>query len=70
MTEPLNWPYAAANARDAAAENIQAALLLVAPVVMGQARDDPSRLLKALFHLSQALRWLESWGAKTRPENF
>ncbi len=66
--KPRDWPYKARDARDGAAVEIAAALKEA--VVLAEKEPDADRLrriARALYHLENALRHLESAGAQTRP---
>lgn len=73
MTKPREWPDNAKEARDSAAENISAGLKLIRQVLKHNGEltnEDKVRALSlAAMHLQDALRWLESAGAQTRPQN-
>ena len=65
---PLPWPYQAKAARDEAAEQAAAALNNVVP--LAEEITDLQhlrRVTKAIFHMQNALRLLESVGAQTKP---
>ena len=71
MTVPREWPNDQRKARDKAAEESAAALRWAA--IMAQKGDLLTRddinfcLLNIINHTQNALRWLESAGAQTRP---
>lgn len=71
MTRARDWPNNAASARDTAAEEIAAALRYTVALLKngGQiTNEDKYRTLSLIInHLQNALRWLESAGAQTRP---
>lgn len=62
MYKPRDWPYTARGERDNAAEEIAIALKLTITLA-----DASSTTAKIVYHLSNALRHLESVGAQTRP---
>lgn len=69
MTRPREWPNAAKEARDQAAEHAQAALVALRPLI-DRTPPDPAFTVasaRAMFHTQQALRLLERAGAQTRP---
>jgi len=70
MTEPLRWPNSAAGARDQAAEEAQAVIHALAPLVgdvpVGD-KEEMRRIAVALMKAERIARILESVGAKTKP---
>lgn len=63
--KPRPWPTECMHARDKAAEEIAAAVYVIQGVI--GIREPVIALYKALFHLVNALRLLESVGAPTKP---
>ena len=70
-TAPLRWPNNMAEARDEAAEHVSAANREIDNLVKRYALTPEIfvELLKIRTHQVDALRWLESAGAPTRPEH-
>ena len=72
MTEPKRWPTNAKEHRDRAAEELQAAVRLLKPLVVGALCLDRTgtinRQSAALAHVQTALRHLEQAGAPTKPD--
>lgn len=68
MTAPREWPNAAREARDRAAEEIVSALK-IADIALAGETSQPARLALTAMQvkLHKSLRWLESVGAPTRP---
>ena len=66
--EPIHrpWPYIAKSARDEAAEEVAAALLEV--IALNESDTEFRNFTRIVYHLSNALRLLESVGASTRPK--
>ena len=71
MTKPRDWPDNAKDARDGAAENVSSALRLIRQIIEHNGKLNDSDKMRALslaaMNLQDALRWLESAGAQTRP---
>jgi hypothetical protein len=72
MTKRREWPTSAAEARDRSAEEALRGVKLLRPLVNGRQQFDQTEMLRrqagALDALQTILRFLESVGAKTRPE--
>jgi len=72
MTKRREWPNAAKESRDRAAEEMVAARRYLRCVLAGWFTEDRAELLRrcgiALDHVNTGLRHLESVGAETRPE--
>lgn len=66
VTEPREWPNNAREARDQSAERIARALRLLNESLDANHNPYAARIQRELY---EALRWLESAGAPTRPEN-
>lgn len=65
---PREWPYLAKAARDCAAEEIAAALRHADDLSASELdAKDLRHLTKIIYHTQNALRHLESAGARTRP---
>ena len=65
---PKDWPLLAREARDGAAENCAAALLVIIALVnASDCTVDYKKLAKASIHIQDALRHLEAAGAKATP---
>lgn len=71
MTHPRDWPNNAREARDRAAEETAKALKYTLALAQNGGTltiDDKAKLISMIiYHLQNALRWLESAGAQTRP---
>ena len=71
MTKCREWPNWAAEARDRSAEEALRGMRLLRPLVKGEPFDRTETLRRqaqALDAFQTILRFLESVGAKTRPE--
>jgi hypothetical protein len=69
VTKLLNWPYVAKEARDRSAEEAAAVFRMSSEII--EATNDPEVMKKAARIIKSSgtiLRFLESQGAKTRPE--
>lgn len=69
MTKPRPWPDSAKDARDNAAEEISLALHVLYEIVSsnGSSQQSKDGLAISIYSLQNALRWLESVGAQTKP---
>lgn len=67
MTEPIEWPYRAAEVRDETAELIVDSCRDIMSFIRRTNVQDPS-LMSALLNLQQAQTFLVSVGAQIRPE--
>ena len=72
MTDkPREWPNNAREARDRAAEELNAGIRLFEPLITGEKTISESERQRienrAFVAMTKALRWLESVGACTRP---
>ena len=72
MTKHRLWPNVMREHRDRAAEELQAAVRLLMPLVTAEIQLDRTgtinRQAAALAHLQTALRHLEQAGAPTKPD--
>jgi hypothetical protein len=68
MTAQREWPNAAKEARDRAAEELVAVLHELKPILDERTPEDPRLpVARAYIHSQVALRFLESVDAQTRP---
>ncbi len=65
MTGPREWPTNAAEDRDAAAEHINDAAVIVEKVIPRLPQPNQKEMLEASLKLQKALRLLERQGAKS-----
>jgi len=65
---PREWPNAAKEARDRAAEETNEALYIARALEDCATSGSPIKVMQLRVHLTNALRWLERVGAQTRPE--
>jgi hypothetical protein len=71
MTQPRPWPNWAKEARDCSAEEAMRGQQALRPLVSGEMFDRTETLRRmaiALDALQQVARFMESVGARTRPE--
>jgi hypothetical protein len=69
---PRDWPNVAKQARDRAAEEAQAGITALTPLLTEDRifteRETLLRISRAIVHLQQIARHLEAVGAPTRPQ--
>jgi hypothetical protein len=71
MTEPRPWPNNAKEARDRSAEEAQAGIRALGPLVEGRRMTETEqlrRVARAMMAFQSIARHMESQGAPTRPE--
>jgi hypothetical protein len=69
MTKAREWPNDAREARDRAAEEAQASLTALKPLIERPQADPAATasIARAVYHTQNTLRHLEAVGAQTRP---